>query len=73
VDAAPDETEVLDRVVEWAAGETHVRAVILTSTRARPDAAIDEPSDYDVILAVPDLPQQDTSRALTPGHDQQSR
>ena len=40
---------VLQRVVEWAEREPSVRAVVLTSTRARGDS--DELSDYDVIVA----------------------
>jgi aminoglycoside 6-adenylyltransferase len=32
-----------------------VRAVLLTSTRARPDAQVDPFSDYDIILAVSDI------------------
>ncbi len=45
---------VIDRVLDWARGTADVRAVILTSSRARPDASADEFSDWDVVLAVPD-------------------
>jgi aminoglycoside 6-adenylyltransferase len=48
------EDEVLDRLVRWGEGEPACRAMILTSTRARPEGPVDEHSDYDVILAVTD-------------------
>jgi aminoglycoside 6-adenylyltransferase len=44
--------ELLDRLVAWAGESPEIRAVILTSTRARPEGPPDELSDYDVILAV---------------------
>ena len=50
--ATVDEGEVLDRLVAWARGEPRVRALILTSSRARPDGPVDALSDYDVIIAV---------------------
>ena len=52
--ALPQEAEVLARLVAW--GETHpsIRAMILTSSLARPGAPVDLLSDYDVILAVTD-------------------
>jgi aminoglycoside 6-adenylyltransferase len=49
-----EEAEVLRRVVAWAQTEPSVRAMILTSSRARADETVDELSDYDVILAVTD-------------------
>ena len=52
----PDEAEVLGRIVAWAEDEPNIRSVILTSTRARPEGATDDLSDYDVILAVTDVP-----------------
>lgn len=45
---------VLDAIVEWAENSPEIRAVILTSTRARADGPVDELSDYDVILAIAD-------------------
>ena len=50
----PSQTEVLDRLVAWGGSSEDVRAIVLTSTRARHDASADELSDYDVILAVRD-------------------
>lgn len=46
----PGEAAVLGRVTRWAGGEENVRAVLLTSTRAWADAAVDALSDYDVVL-----------------------
>jgi aminoglycoside 6-adenylyltransferase len=42
-------------LVQWAAARDAVRAMLLTSTRAVPDAPIDALSDYDVILIVRDI------------------
>jgi aminoglycoside 6-adenylyltransferase len=53
----PAEDAVVRRVIAWADAQEAVRAVLLTSTRARPDARVDRFSDYDVILVV---------RAVTP-------
>ena len=47
-------TAVLDTLVTWADAQPLVRALILTSSRARADATVDDLSDYDVILAVTD-------------------
>jgi len=46
--------KVLDTLVAWGERTHGIRAMILTSTRARPDGPVDEFSDYDVILAVTD-------------------
>ncbi|HZI47312.1 MAG TPA: aminoglycoside 6-adenylyltransferase [Pyrinomonadaceae bacterium] len=43
---------VLDQLVHWANQQQLIRAVILTSSRAIPDAAVDLFSDYDVILVM---------------------
>ncbi len=48
------EPEVVERLVAWGQAQPSVRAMILTSSRARPDGAVDALSDYDVILAVND-------------------
>jgi aminoglycoside 6-adenylyltransferase len=48
--------DVLAPLVAWAEAEPAVRALILTSTRARPDGPVDELSDYDVIVLVDDVP-----------------
>ncbi len=50
-----DPDEVRRRLIDWAAARPDVRAMLLTSTRARPDAAPDRFSDYDVILVVEDI------------------
>ncbi|WP_161606199.1 aminoglycoside 6-adenylyltransferase [Microlunatus speluncae] len=47
--------EVLDRLTEWAIERAGIHAVILTSTRAIPGAALDAYSDYDVVLVVDDV------------------
>ncbi|MEX0750283.1 MAG: aminoglycoside 6-adenylyltransferase [Dehalococcoidia bacterium] len=43
---------VLRRAVAWASGNEHVRALILESSRAAPDAPVDALSDYDLLLVV---------------------
>jgi aminoglycoside 6-adenylyltransferase len=42
----------LQAIVNWVNGNENIRAALLTSTRARPDASPDRWSDYDVILVV---------------------
>ncbi len=41
-----------DTITEWATAKDEIRAVLLTSTRAVPNAYVDILSDYDVILIV---------------------
>ncbi len=48
------EEEVLERLVAWGSADPSIRALILTSTRARPDGSADVLSDYDLIVAVSD-------------------
>jgi aminoglycoside 6-adenylyltransferase len=48
----PEEADVLGRLVAWGEAQAPVRAMILTSARARADARVDALSDYDVILFV---------------------
>jgi hypothetical protein len=48
------QTDPLTRLVAWGSAEPLVRAMILTSSRARPDGPVDDLSDYDVVLAVSD-------------------
>ncbi len=48
--------DVLAPLVAWAEAEPAVRAMVLTSTRARPDGPVDALSDYDVIVLVDDVP-----------------
>lgn len=50
----PDEGIVLERLRAWGAADESVRALVLTSTRANPLAAVDPWSDFDVIAAVRD-------------------
>lgn len=52
---SPDADEVTRRLVGWAEQRPSVRAMLLTSTRARPQATPDRLSDYDVILIVADI------------------
>ncbi len=46
--------KVLDTLVAWGERTPEIRAMTLTSTRARAHGPVDEFSDYDVILAVTD-------------------
>lgn len=50
----PDEVAVLASLVAWGESSPSVRALILTSSRARRDGSADLLSDYDVIVAVRD-------------------
>lgn len=45
---------MLDRLAAWARGTDSIRALILTSSRAKPDGGADELSDYDLIIAARD-------------------
>lgn len=56
----PEEADVLKRLVAWAETQPAVRAMIITSSRARADETVDALSDYDVIIAVTE-PQTFTS------------
>ncbi len=42
-------------IIQWAKAKDEIRAVLLTSTRAVPNAHIDALSDYDIILIVHDI------------------
>ena len=57
--------EVLDQLVAWAESEPAVRAMILTSSRARGDETVDRLSDYDVIVAVTDAERFASDTAWT--------
>src|SRR5262245_31384538 len=48
-------SDVIRRLIQWAEDQVSVRAMLLTSTRAVPNAAVDILSDYDVILVVMDI------------------
>jgi len=47
--------QVIHNLIHWAEGKLTVRAMLLTSTRAVPEAFVDAYSDYDVILVVNDI------------------
>lgn len=50
-----DPREVIRRLIRWAGERDPVRAMLLTSTRAKPSAPVDALSDYDVVLVVEDI------------------
>src|SRR5512141_74724 len=52
---AVEEGPVIERLIQWAENHAPVRAMLLTSTRAIPNASTDAFSDYDVILALRDV------------------
>ena len=49
------EDETIERLIQWVEQQPMVRAMLLTSSRAIPNAPVDVFSDYDVILAVLDV------------------
>jgi aminoglycoside 6-adenylyltransferase len=51
----PPTRDLIPTLIQWATARSPIRAVLLTSTRAIPDAPIDALSDYDVILIVQDI------------------
>jgi aminoglycoside 6-adenylyltransferase len=54
LDALPTETEVLARLTAWADATPAIRALLMSSSRARPNGPVDMLSDYDVIVVVTD-------------------
>ena len=50
-----DPHDVINRLIQWGESKDTVRAMLLTSTRARPQASLDVFSDYDVVLVVRDI------------------
>ncbi len=52
--ALPSQADVLAKLVAWGNARPAIRAMILTSSLARPGGPVDILSDYDVILAVTD-------------------
>jgi aminoglycoside 6-adenylyltransferase len=50
-----DPRETVRSLIRWAGEKDAVRAVLLTSTRARPGAPVDALSDYDAVLVVEDI------------------
>jgi aminoglycoside 6-adenylyltransferase len=51
----PRDQEVRHRLSQWAGQQEAVRALLLTSSRANPQASPDLLSDYDVVLIVQDI------------------
>ena len=51
----PQEKDVVDKLMAWGTAHPLVCAMILTSSRTRPDGPVDLLSDYDLILAVSDV------------------
>ncbi len=49
------EDEIIRRLVHWAEGQPSIRAMLLTSSRAVPNAPLDAFSDYDIILVVTEV------------------
>jgi hypothetical protein len=47
--------EIILRLTLWADQNDSVRAILLTSTRAQPQATTDIYSDYDIVLVVMDI------------------
>jgi len=47
--------DVVHQLIQWAEQQAPVRAMLLTSTRANPNALVDAFSDYDVVLVVQDI------------------
>jgi aminoglycoside 6-adenylyltransferase len=47
--------DIMGRLVQWAEQQDRVRAMLLTSTRAIPNAPTDIFSDYDIVLVVEDI------------------
>lgn len=47
--------DLIQRLMQWGKQHEPIRAVLLTSSRAIPDAAVDPFSDYDIVLVVTDI------------------
>lgn len=52
---AHDPHHVIRRLIHWGERQDSVRAMLITSTRANPNALVDVFSDYDVVLVVEDI------------------
>jgi len=48
---------VIDRLTQWAEKQPFIRAMLLFSSRASPEASVDIFSDYDILMAVRDVRQ----------------
>ena len=51
----PNPNDVINRLIRWGEQHASVRAMLLTSTRAVPNAPLDDLSDYDLVLVVEDI------------------
>jgi aminoglycoside 6-adenylyltransferase len=49
------EKVVINRLIQWAEKQELIRAMLLFSSRANPEASVDIFSDYDILLAVTDV------------------
>jgi aminoglycoside 6-adenylyltransferase len=49
------ERAVIHRLIQWAQKQESIRAMLLFSSRANPEAVVDIFSDYDILLAVTDV------------------
>ena len=58
-----NQNEVIRRLGQWAERHDDIRAMLITSTRAIPDATVDQLSDYDIILVVNDIHPYHTERS----------
>ena len=54
----------LEHVVEWAARQPDVRALVMTGSRARPAGPVDEASDYDLEVLTSDVGKYETDEWL---------
>ena len=54
IQVLPEAPDPLQKLIAWGNAHPRVRAMILTSSRARPDGLLDLLSDYDIILAMTD-------------------
>lgn len=45
----PQENDVVERLIAWGMSHPLIRAMILTSSRTRPDGPVNMLSDYDLI------------------------
>lgn len=58
-----NQNEVIRRLRQWAERRDDIRAMLITSTRAIPNATVDQLSDYDIILVVNDIHPYHTERS----------
>jgi len=65
----PQEKDVVDKLLAWGTAHPLIRAMILTSSRTRPDGPVDLLSDYDLILAVSDVGPFASGDAWTSAYD----